>query len=183
MFPTRKNRPIAGNNKAKKALDSLMATKSEIGPWSIHELRRSVETSLGKCGSRFVIARMLNHTDSTMTGIYDRHEYPPRSERRSKNGHLEGLVQLPPENLAQMLQRTEVWSAGLSPTSPRVPIGCLPNGREPGQNVSAKLIGLRIAARSGTTPELRKQTITRVPEFGVVQECPFSSCSGPRLCQ
>jgi hypothetical protein len=84
VFSTRKNRPIAGYNKAKEALDSLMATKSEIGPWTIHELWRSVETSLGKCGSRFVIARMLNHTDSTMTGIYDRHEYPPRSERRSK---------------------------------------------------------------------------------------------------
>ena len=50
-------------------------------------------------------------------------------------GHLEGPVQL----LAQMLQRTEVCSTDLSPTSPRVPIGCLPNGREPGQNVSPKL--------------------------------------------
>ena len=36
VFSTRKNRPIAGYNKAKKALDSLMATKSEIGPWTIH---------------------------------------------------------------------------------------------------------------------------------------------------
>jgi hypothetical protein len=58
-------------------------------------------------------------------------------------GHLEGLVQLPPDNLAQMLQRTEVCSAGLSPTTPGVPIGCLPNWREPRQNVSARLIGLR----------------------------------------
>jgi hypothetical protein len=31
VFSTRKNRPIAGYNKAKEALDSLMATKSEIG--------------------------------------------------------------------------------------------------------------------------------------------------------
>lgn len=74
-----------------------------------------------------------------MTGMSTRRE--ARSAR--KMGHLEGLVQLPPENLAQMLQRTEVCSAGLSPSSPRVPIGCLPNGRAPGQNVSAKLIGVR----------------------------------------
>ena len=139
VFSTRKNRPIAGYNKAKKALDSLMATKSEIGPWTIHELWRSVETSLGKCGSRFVIARMLNHTDSTMTGTMTGMSTRREARGARKMGHLEGLVQLPPENLAQMLQRTEVCSASLWPTSPRVPIGCLPNGREPGQNVSPKL--------------------------------------------
>jgi hypothetical protein len=32
VFSTRKNRPVAGYNKAKEALDSLMAAKSEIGP-------------------------------------------------------------------------------------------------------------------------------------------------------
>jgi len=45
-------------------------------PWTIHDLRRTVGTGLGKLGiSRFVIARVLNHADRTVTGIYDRHEY------------------------------------------------------------------------------------------------------------
>jgi hypothetical protein len=48
--------------------------------------------------SRFVIARVLNHADSTMTGIYDRHEYltEKREALEKWSSYLEGLVQLPP---------------------------------------------------------------------------------------
>jgi integrase len=47
-------------------------------PWTIHDLRRTVGTGLGKLGvSRFHIARVLKHADSSVTGIYDRHEYLP----------------------------------------------------------------------------------------------------------
>jgi hypothetical protein len=53
-----------------------MAANGEIGPWTIQDLRRSVGSGLAKCGvSRFIIACVLNHADSTVTGIYDRHEY------------------------------------------------------------------------------------------------------------
>ena len=53
-----------------------MAANGEIGPWTIQDLRRSVGSGLAKCGvSRFIIACVLNHADSTVTEIYDRHEY------------------------------------------------------------------------------------------------------------
>jgi integrase len=46
--------------------------------WTIHDLRRTVGTGLGRLGtSRFIIGRVLNHADRSVTGIYDRHEYLP----------------------------------------------------------------------------------------------------------
>jgi integrase len=81
-FTTRGDRPISGYSKAKARLDRVVtAARSEEGlpdlePWTIHDLRRTVGTGLGKLGiSRFIIARILNHADRTVTGIYDRHEY------------------------------------------------------------------------------------------------------------
>jgi len=45
-------------------------------PWTIHDLRRTMSTNLGRLGvSRFIIGRVLNHADQTVTGIYDRYEY------------------------------------------------------------------------------------------------------------
>jgi hypothetical protein len=39
-------------------------------------LRRTTASGLGKLGtSRFIISRVLNHADSSVTGIYDRHAY------------------------------------------------------------------------------------------------------------
>src|SRR5262249_18363531 len=82
VFSTRGDRPISGYSKAKTRLDRIVAAaRSEAGepdvePWTIHDLRRTVGTGLGKLGiSRFVIARVLNHADRTVTGIYDRYEY------------------------------------------------------------------------------------------------------------
>ena len=64
-----------------------MTARGDIESWTIHDLRRSVGTGLGKRGvSRFVIARVLNHADSTVIAIYDRHEYLPEKRERSKNG-------------------------------------------------------------------------------------------------
>jgi integrase len=82
VFTTRGDRPISGYSKAKARLDRIVAeARSEAGladlkPWTIHDLRRTVGTGLGKLGiSRFIIARVLNHADRTVTGIYDRYEY------------------------------------------------------------------------------------------------------------
>ena len=81
-FTTRGDRPISGYSKAKARLDRVVtAARSEerlpdLEPWTIHDLRRTVGTGLGKLGiSRFIIARILNHADRTVTGIYDRYEY------------------------------------------------------------------------------------------------------------
>jgi integrase len=82
VFTTRADRPISGYSKAKARLDkAVAAARREDGlpaldPWTIHDLRRTVGTGLGKLGIlRFIIARVLNHADRTVTGIYDRHEY------------------------------------------------------------------------------------------------------------
>src|SRR5262249_6760251 len=88
VFTTHADRPISGYSKAKARLDKAVAEARreaalpDIDPWRIHDLRRTVGTGLGKLGiSRFIIARVLNHADRTVTGIYDRHEY--LAEKRS----------------------------------------------------------------------------------------------------
>jgi integrase len=101
VFTTRGDRPISGYSKAKARLDRAVATaRSEIGlpdlePWTIHDLRRTVGTGLGKLGiSRLVIARVLNHADRTVTGIYDRYEYLDEKRRAldAWGRYLENLI-------------------------------------------------------------------------------------------
>jgi integrase len=88
VFTTRGDRPISGYSKAKVRLDKAIAETRhgdrlpDLEPWTIHDLRRTVGTGLGKLGvSRFIIARVLNHADRTVTGIYDRHEYLEEKRR------------------------------------------------------------------------------------------------------
>jgi integrase len=88
VFTTLGDRSISGYSKNKARLDKLIReerAKASVKhseeavafpPWTIHDLRRTVATNLGKLGvSRFVIERILNHADRSVTGIYDRHEY------------------------------------------------------------------------------------------------------------
>ena len=79
---TNGERPISGYSKAKVRLDAIIDRirtaegLPALAPWRIHDLRRTVGTGLGRLGvSRFIIGRVLNHADRTVTGIYDRHEY------------------------------------------------------------------------------------------------------------
>jgi integrase len=45
-------------------------------PWTVHDLRRTVATGLARLGcSRVVQDRILNHVDSSVAAIYDRHSY------------------------------------------------------------------------------------------------------------
>ncbi len=47
-----------------------------LAPWTIHDLRRTAATEMGRLGvSRFIIGKVLNHADRSVTGIYDRHAY------------------------------------------------------------------------------------------------------------
>jgi integrase len=106
VFTTLGARPISGYSAAKVRLDLIVAkAQTEVGepdlePWRIHDLRRTVGTGLGKLGTpRFIIARVLNHADRTVTGIYDRYEY--LEEKRKALGewgeYLESLVRRPAE--------------------------------------------------------------------------------------
>jgi integrase len=82
VFTTTGARPISGFGKAKARVDSAVAKMrakaglEALAPWTIHDLRRTAASGLGKLGaSRFIISRVLNHADSSVTGIYDRHAY------------------------------------------------------------------------------------------------------------
>jgi len=58
------------NDGEKKAQDPI-----EV-PWTVHDLRRTVATGLAKLGCpRVVQDRILNHVDTSVGAIYDRHHY------------------------------------------------------------------------------------------------------------
>jgi integrase len=103
VFTTRGDRPISGYSKAKQDIDELIAQSGGLLPaWTIHDLRRTAGTGLGRLGiSRFVISRVLNHADASVTGIYDRYEYitEKRNALELWGQHLASLINLPPSNV------------------------------------------------------------------------------------
>jgi integrase len=111
VFTTRRDRPISGYSKAKARLDREVAKARceadlpDLERWTIHDLRRTVGTGLGKIGiSRFIIARVLNHADRTVTGIYDRYEYldEKRQALEAWGQYLENLVAPPGANVVPL---------------------------------------------------------------------------------
>jgi integrase len=85
FFSGRGEGPVNGWSKAKLRLDRLAANKlRELAPegeaafpdWRLHDLRRTAATRMAKLGvDRVVIAKVLNHAESEITAIYDRHRY------------------------------------------------------------------------------------------------------------
>lgn len=70
------DRPFSGWSKSKAALDKL----ANIEPWTLHDLRRTFRTNLGKLKVRPDIAeRLVNHVSarSEVEEIYDLHTYLP----------------------------------------------------------------------------------------------------------
>lgn len=62
-----------------------------IAPFTPHDLRRTAATLLGAAGyTTHLIGKLLNHTDQTVTGIYNRHEYD--KEKREMLDALEGIM-------------------------------------------------------------------------------------------
>jgi len=83
VFPS----PRAGQHVAQKALglaqytarhpegDKSVQDPIEV-PWTVHDLRRTVATGLARLGCpRVVQDRVLNHVDTSVGAIYDRHSY------------------------------------------------------------------------------------------------------------
>ena len=87
VFTTSGITPISGFGRATERLQKHMmaeaakgATEGDdapaVAPFTIHDLRRSAATGMARLGSsHFVIARILNHADASVTGIYNRHDY------------------------------------------------------------------------------------------------------------
>lgn len=76
LFPARgqETRPFNGWSKSKKALDKL----ANIPPWTLHDLRRTFRTNLGRLKVRPDIAeRLVNHISARteMEETYDLHLY------------------------------------------------------------------------------------------------------------
>ena len=63
---------IQSYSKIKKQLDGL----SDVHDWTLHDIRRTVATKLAEQGTdENIIKRILNHTDNSVTSIYNRHSY------------------------------------------------------------------------------------------------------------
>lgn len=72
--PNQKTKSI----KQKAIVDQVINHRAASGlaHWTSHDLRRSVGTGLARLGcSRVIQDRILNHVDSSVSGIYDRHSY------------------------------------------------------------------------------------------------------------
>ena len=71
-------KPFSGWSKCKKALDKL----ADIAPWTLHDLRRTFRTNLGRLKVRPDIAeRLVNHISARteMEETYDLYTYLPRN--------------------------------------------------------------------------------------------------------
>lgn len=97
--------PLSGYSAAKAELDEITAVLAQKAgealpdPWTIHDLRRTAATVMGKLGvSRFIQKRVLNHADNDVTGIYDRYEYLPEKRHALElwAGYLERLTDTAP---------------------------------------------------------------------------------------
>jgi integrase len=103
VFTTSGDTPISGFSKAKHRLDQAIARAGHtMEPWRIHDMRRSCATTMGRLGvSRFIIGKVLNHADHSVTGIYDRFAYlqEKRHALESWASFLESLTERPRDKL------------------------------------------------------------------------------------
>jgi len=73
------DKPISGFSKLKTKLDLLTGFSQ---PWRMHDMRRGISTYLEENGlDRAYTARILNHKDASVTGIYARPEHRQHLER------------------------------------------------------------------------------------------------------
>ena len=111
VFSFTGDHPISGYSAAKKRLDGAVTkARKEAGleplaPWTVHDLRRTVATEMGRLGvARFTISRVLNHSDRGTTAIYDRHTYleEKRHALEAWSAYLEGLTKLKHQNVVAL---------------------------------------------------------------------------------
>ncbi|MEW5963040.1 MAG: tyrosine-type recombinase/integrase [Pseudomonadota bacterium] len=89
--------PVSGFSKRKRRLDAVCA----IPPWSLHDLRRTVATGMGRLGvDPHIVRRILNHSPRDIDGItavYNRFAYldQKRAALDTWAAHVESLVRKP----------------------------------------------------------------------------------------
>jgi integrase len=111
VFTTSGRTPISGFGSAKKQIDAAVAKvrkaaeKEPVEAWTIHDLRRTAATEMARMGvSRFTIGRVLNHSDRSVTGIYDRHSYLEEKRHALEvwGRYLEGLMKPTADNVVEL---------------------------------------------------------------------------------
>jgi site-specific recombinase XerD len=84
VYPSREGTPPSGFSKLKRRLDAKVAKAAkeagaEVGPWKLHDLRRTLATNMQRLGlSHETIEHLLNHREKSRTGIakvYQTHDY------------------------------------------------------------------------------------------------------------
>ncbi len=66
-----------------------------IAKWTPHDLRRTAASHIAALGTdRFTLARILNHADREVTGVYDRYTYDDEKRRalRKWDRRLQAIV-------------------------------------------------------------------------------------------
>jgi integrase len=72
LFSTTRSSPISGFGKFKQRIDKATG----ITGWRLHDIRRTAATRMAELQvPRFVIARVLGHSDTSITATYDRASY------------------------------------------------------------------------------------------------------------
>jgi integrase len=97
-------RPIVAVNKAAERFCS----KSGVGGWTPHDLRRTAATCMSRLGvPRIVIGKILNHADAGVTAIYDRSDYEPEIKDALSRwgGELQRVLGLDLSSLASVALR------------------------------------------------------------------------------
>lgn len=95
VLTTNGRAPIADFSKPKLWLDTAMSIELPDMPhWVVHDLRRTVSTNLARLGiDPFTRRRVLNHAQTGVDAIYDRHDYL-EPKRRALAAWAEDLARI-----------------------------------------------------------------------------------------
>ena len=89
VFAGRNGSYSTGYSKSKKAFDAKLEC---IGPWTLHDLRRTARSLMSRAGIRPDISeRLLGHAIAGVEGTYDRHQY--REEKAHALAALSSLIE------------------------------------------------------------------------------------------
>ncbi len=80
VFPSRQGKPL----KVLALSQEVRLNRGHFGlpRFTPHDLRRTAASHLGAVGvDRFILGRLLNHSDREVTGIYDRYTYDKEKRR------------------------------------------------------------------------------------------------------
>lgn len=110
---------------------SRIRARLSMPHWTEHDLRRTAASHMASIGTqRLVIAQILNHTDSSVTAVYDRHGYDAEKQvalARWANEVSIASKSTPPSPPSQAAAQASESNAACSSTV-SVALACLSGG-------------------------------------------------------